>query len=103
MLLTHSGNRNSVVLGFVIQYSSGEDTFSRQESPLVIILNSNTGSWVAAPPPFYFLSFTKVYVGLLISFSGHLGVWGVLAGVWGMLAGVWGVLAGPCQSPRALV
>ena len=42
---------------------------------------------------FYFVSYTKV--GVLISFSGRLGVWGVLAGVWG-------VLAGPCQSPRAL-
>ena len=49
---------------------------------------------------FHFVSYTKV--GVLISFSGHLGVWGVLVGVWGVLAGVWGVLAGSCQSPRAL-
>ena len=44
MLLTYSGNRYIVVLGRVIQYSSGEDTFSGRESPRVIISYTGGGA-----------------------------------------------------------
>ena len=40
---TFSGNHCSVVLGCVIQYLSGEDTFPGLVSTRVIILNSNAG------------------------------------------------------------
>ena len=43
MLLTYSWNRYIVVLGLVIQYLSGEDTFPGRESPRVIISYSNAG------------------------------------------------------------
>ena len=43
MLAICSGNRYIVVLGCVIQYSLGENTFSGRQSPRVIISFSNTG------------------------------------------------------------
>ena len=43
MLAIYSGNRYSVVLGLVIQYLSGEDTFSGRVSSRVIISYSNIG------------------------------------------------------------
>ena len=46
MLAISSGNRLSLVLGYVIQYLSGEGTFSGRRSPRVIILNSNSGGVV---------------------------------------------------------
>ena len=46
MLAICSGNRLSLVLGLVIQYLSGEGTFSGRRSPRVIILNSNSGGVV---------------------------------------------------------
>ena len=46
MLATCSGNRLSLVLGLVIQYLSGEDTFSGRVCSRVIILNSNSGGVV---------------------------------------------------------
>ena len=49
MLAIRSGNRYSVVLSFLIQYSSGEDTFSGRESPPVIISYSNTGGGAGRP------------------------------------------------------
>ena len=51
MLAIRSGNRYSVVLGLLIQDSSGEDTFSGRESPCVIISYSNTGGVVGGPLP----------------------------------------------------
>ena len=47
----YSGNRYIVVLGFVIQYLSGEDTFPGRPSSSVIISYSNTGGVVSATPP----------------------------------------------------
>ena len=38
-----AGNRNIGVLGLVIQYSMGKDTFSGRQSTRVIISYSNTG------------------------------------------------------------
>ena len=46
MLAICPGNRFSLVLGLVIQYLSGEGTFSGRQSPRVIILNSNSGGVV---------------------------------------------------------
>ena len=46
MLAISSGNRLSLVLGYVIQYLSGEGTFSGRQSARVIILNSNIGGVV---------------------------------------------------------
>ena len=46
MLLTFSGNRYSVVLGRVIQYSSGGGTFSGRVSSRVTISYSNTAGAV---------------------------------------------------------
>ena len=46
MLAISSGNRLSLVLGYVIQYLSGEGTFSGRRTPRVIILNSNSGGVV---------------------------------------------------------
>ena len=46
MLAICSRNRFSLVLGLVIQYLSGEGTFSGRQSPRVIILNSNSGGVV---------------------------------------------------------
>ena len=46
MLAICSRNRFSLVLGLVIQYLSGEGTFSGWQSPRVIILNSNSGGVV---------------------------------------------------------
>ena len=43
MLTICSGNRFSVVLGLVIQYSWGEGTFSGRPSSRVTISYSNTG------------------------------------------------------------
>ena len=43
MLLTFSGSHYSVVLGRVIQYSSGEGTFSGRVCSRVTISYSNTG------------------------------------------------------------
>ena len=105
MLAICSGNRYSVVLGLVIQYLSGEDTFSgrvpSRDHFTFKYWQGRHASWavVSAVPPstglmrtyhtpggyqphakdlmFYFDSYTKV--GLFISFSGCLGL-----------------LAGPC-------
>ena len=93
------GNSYSVVLGRVIQYSSGEGTFSARVSSRVTISYSNTaGAVVSAALPrssrptclmrtrrtpgeyqshakdsfFYFFSYTKV--GLLITSSALLGL-----------------------------
>ena len=46
MLAICSRNRFSLVLGLVIQYLSGEGTFSGRQSSRVIILNSNIGGVV---------------------------------------------------------
>ena len=43
MFHTYSGKHYSVVLGRVIRYLSGEDTFSGRVCSRVIILNSNAG------------------------------------------------------------
>ena len=45
-MLTFSGNHYSVVLGLVIQYLSGEDTFSGRVCSRVIISHSNSGGVV---------------------------------------------------------
>ena len=112
MLATCSGNRLSLVLGLVIQYLSGEDTFSgrvpsRDHFTFIQILAGS--SWaVVSPgrPPtglmqtyhtpggyhphakdllFYFLSYTKV--GLFISFSGCLGLLAGVCRFWRVFAG----------------
>ena len=86
--------------GLDIQYLSGEDRFSGWESPRVDILNSNAGGAVGgrgqfAPPThtshgntlhswripasgqgFILLIVSYTMVGLFISFSGRLGVFG---------------------------
>ena len=46
MLAICSGNRFSLVLGLVIQYLSGKETFSGRVRSRVIILNSNIGGVV---------------------------------------------------------
>ena len=50
MLDICSGNRLSLVLGLVIQYLSGEDTFSGRVSSRVIISHSNIGGQLGRAP-----------------------------------------------------
>ena len=120
MLLTFSGNHYSVVLGLVIQYLLGEDTFSGRVSPRVIILNSNAGGQLGRaparpscppqPPPTglmrthhtpggyqphakdsFFYFLSYTKVGLFISFREFAAV----EGVWLVLRGVGKCLSVP--------
>ena len=120
-MLTFSGNHYSVVLGLVIQYLSGEDTFPGRLCSRVIILNSNAGGQLgrasarpSCPPRcpqvscehtilledttltpriYYFISYTKV--GLFISFSGCLGLLAGVCRFWQVFDGFDGPLLVP--------